>query len=744
MPPSEELLREQVLDEIIADVRSGVPDDEDVRRAVDAVRERIARNAEQSAPMSKRRSFVRRHFGKLCLAAAAAIGIVIVLPFRADHTPGPGVAWAEVVKTFEAARTVHAVHTARINGEEKRMAEAWVRKPDRFRIENEAQIIIDNGADRVTIDKVAQTAQWSDSPLAYDTGEFDRVFRTAMAFREGLGPKYVPTKVEDECTDTRIVYLLDLDEAVKSTIKFWVQADSLLIERMVQTVPDGSGMGMPGPVTFDLVFRFDPIPEDVFTPSVPEGYEKLPRLERGKLMGRVLDEQGEPVPGADVYVTSDSAPSSFAAAERANEQGEFTVTMDPPGAPHASLSFPVFVRAFSEEDPARVAWTLLRSPDDNTQLAGTIPGEPGQMETDRKTGQPRCVSASGIVLRMEPATYVAGRVTGMDGQPIPRAEVTLEAGLMDEFGSEGHYVSVNGPGETLTRTDEDGRYRLTQLPVFWKGAWLDLRVEAAGHAPRNRRLVIGKDWSRDAMDFQLYRADWTVTGRLIDDHGVPLADRLVTVLVHGERVPRPYQTTDAEGGFRLDNCPSTPGLQLEAELNNDPPPHPRGNVPDPWYYLNVIKEIEPVAGQTQCEVDLVAQRPAITLNVTVRNSAGQPLPYFPVEVRGDGISLGWQWAKLQLRSDAQGRCTFTGVPRANNLHLRLYSGTTKPDENLDDAVRKIAEEYKNQYQAIIDLPIELRPGRTTFTLDATVPTREEYREQKNKPASKPSPGADLG
>lgn len=674
-------------------------------------------------------------------AAAAAIVLAVGLwSSKGGRNQGNGIAWAEVVKTLEAATNIHIVQTGMAKGQEF-CWETWVRKPNGYRADSPELSVIDDGKTRLTIDKKARTAQWFESPMPYGAKDGEGIWSMVdagpmvSAFKQGLDPKIRMTKDVKECTETRLAYVFT-NEKSEQLARLWIRADSMLVERMEYS--DLLSASLFSASRVRMTFSYEPIPDSVFAMSVPAGFKELPRPERRSVSGHVVDPNGAAMVGATVDLVS--AWGYFAKETRTDARGEFTIELPPKGAPSDRLNLPLVLRAFRPDDPSSVAWTMLRSPDDHDQLGGTIPGDPGKIEIERTTGEAKCADATGIVLKMGPATYLAGQVTDTTGKPILGAAVQVEAFLTGGLGG-GSYVRLGGSdsgGETIALTDDQGRYRLTHLPILWKPSCLCLRCSAPGYGSRDRRLEIGEKWSKDAVDFQLFQANWTVSGRLVDDHGTIIKHRSVGVLVSGESVPSCHTQTDENGRFRLVNCPGTPGLQVKVELSGDPPPLSPGQViDDPWYYLDVIKDIVPVPGQTHYEVELVAQRPAITLEIRVRNSAGEVIPYFPVEVRGKRIPHGWSWSKFLVRTDAKGCCTFKDVPRADGLHLRLdstmqvYNPKTRTfDEKLSNEVWRIAESHKKRYDSIIDLPVNLSPDKTSYAVDATVLTRDE---QKRKP-----------
>lgn len=668
------------------------------------------------------------------IAAAAVIAILVVgfWPNKPSEQAGPlppqGIAWADAIKNVEDASNIHVIHTTRL-GKQTVTAEVWLSKPNKYRLEVADQCIIDDGRKRLTIDKTKRTAKWTESPLPYGSREADgitsmvdmlRSWQQSGAEQKGAQLK----KIDEESTNGRLVYIASAPNTPGST-KIWVRAGSLFTEKLETSDPSTDR-------SMQATFSYDPIPDSVFAMSVPDGYTETAIPKRGAISGRVLDADNKPIAKANVYL----ATTFYHDQGHTNELGEFVIELPPEGSPHHELSLPTFLRAFNPDDPDHVAWTILRAPNDHDLLGGEIPGDPGKVEMAQNQGSASCVSASGIVLKMEPATSIGGLISDSDGKPIAKAEVRLSyVVLRDEEANPtlNGISKLGGPGKDgtpLATTDANGRYRLTNLPALWPSSYLDVCASAPGYVSRERRLTIGEERSKDDVNLELFPARVAIAGKVVDDHGVPLAGRSVQALVNGERMRTCYATTNHNGEFELRNCPASEGLQVQAELCRDPAPHLK-NVPEPWYYLDVVQDIKLVPNKTQYKVTLTAKRPDVTLNITVKNSAGQSLPHFPVVIDARDIPTGWSYTKFFARTDAQGRCTFKHVPRADDLHVEIHAGAHSWNEQLSEEARRVADSYTARYR-LLDVPVGLVPDKDTYAIEATVITHEEYKARTRR------------
>ncbi|MHC4216559.1 MAG: carboxypeptidase-like regulatory domain-containing protein, partial [Planctomycetota bacterium] len=167
-----------------------------------------------------------------------------------------------------------------------------------------------------------------------------------------------------------------------------------------------------------------------------------------------------------------------------NQDGAFEIR---PVSKKYQIRFPIFLRAFRENDPNRVAWTMLADPESSgylNELLRTVPGEPGKVDVvTNRLGRRACGGASGIVLQIEPAETIAGRIT--DGHNEPVSDVTVYMHALAR-GPEGEPI----PDGTLfldkTETDTNGQYVLANLPRLLNGFHYRLLFLKDGYGPLTR------------------------------------------------------------------------------------------------------------------------------------------------------------------------------------------------------------------------------------------------------------------
>jgi len=276
-------------------------------------------------------------------------------------------------------------------------------------------------------------------------------------------------------------------------------------------------------ILFDMTLR-----------TVAELELRIPRA--GRIVGRVTDERGKPIPGAYVgYSTSGNTFSGTANWDRCDPDG-------------------------------RYAWDG-KVFDRPTRLAAGAPGYLGEQKDNL------IVSAGAAPLelnfRLKPAPASDGQRTG---GPSPQAEsrrdvtgtVTLPGGrpaanAIVRWGAVKHSRSVQ------TQTDGEGRFRLAGAPDE-NGVLAVIAPGSTGTAPAFPSFARGGN--RDIA--VTLEPGETAKGRVLDDGGAPLEGVSVvpTVPSHDRRFGRSAwllersATTDAQGRFSLEGLPES-AVQFE-------------------------------------------------------------------------------------------------------------------------------------------------------------------------------------
>jgi len=670
---------------------------------------------------------------------AAAAAVIIIAVLIGISTFSGTSAWAQIVQALNEVENVHVVAKTTMADGTTTQYEVWLKRPDYLYEDYPDRITIDNGKERLTIDKRKKEAQFSDSLMPYQPLLNHFVFEEIGLFRNNIRTNKRKgleiTQLADESDETTLVYALKYRGGqLKFSGRAWVQAETMLPTKIEVYLTGQSKKGelKAGEITFS--FNYAPIPDDIFAMVVPKGYTELPRKERGVLSGTVLDKDGQAVDNAVVYAVD--LWGGFVKSGKTNEEGCFSFKLPPEGA-NKFLFMPVFLRAFSEDDPNSVAWTIINNPAVDRDIGAEIPGELGEIEFEGAMLK----NATGIIIKMEPAGRIFGKVMDSNGRPLANVPVELiDCNPVVKWRNAGMSLSVKGlggagkRGRPIVKTDEQGRYEFKNLPKFGNGSSFTLSGSLQGYVSTSARFRCRTPLENERVDIKLFKAGLTVSGKLIDNYGQPLAARNISAIATIGNC-RAYcgTETDESGRFRIDDCPVTEDLQIKAELShNHTPPHEKEKYLSYRYHPDVVVGIDYQQGKREYEVEMVAERPEFVVEVELVNSKGEPLAYFPVEVRGAPGTISSQWKsdkQLERRTDENGYCKFTEVPNVKDLRVVMWGRNSVWKDSLNkEEAKEIAQKYEKYKWT--EVPIELIPGQKEYKIEVTILTNEEYERKK--------------
>jgi protocatechuate 3,4-dioxygenase beta subunit len=507
--------------------------------------------------------------------------------------------WADVVDAFNQTTDIHIV-TKKTSSQGSKVnevlkSEAWLKNKATVRFDEEAErsnysmnySVIDDGIKRLYLDRTEKIAQLSDSYLAVENCLSRFPFRVIREFFEQQSA-YTVTELPSESNDTVVAYQL----FGRYNGRVWVDARSRLPIRLAAIETYGAGRKE----SLDAVCDYEPIPVEVFSAKIPDGYQVVTRT----ISGKVIDEKGKPVADAVICASTYMIPNG-----RTNRDGEFLIRL---GAEEGEgdeqyglgMSGLIFLRAFKRDDPHKVAWRWIGDPGglhqgaENMELPDrymhfmrSMPGQPGVIWPDQSC------EIGAIVLKMGPASSISGRVVDRSGKPVPRAlvyvgEMEFEAGgigvcrlghVPENYQEITQISSVDVRGKVFARTNSNGFYQLSNLPNNWSDAVLG--VVADGYVEIKEKQFRSSE--ADGCNFALAEANITIRGTVIDDYGEPLVGRTVLAKVDhdvAEEQGLDEETdygrlevatlTGSEGKFELTGLPRVAGLVLRVSSHIKP------------------------------------------------------------------------------------------------------------------------------------------------------------------------------
>lgn len=271
------------------------------------------------------------------------------------------------------------------------------------------------------------------------------------------------------------------------------------------------------------------------TTGRPDAKLNLKLQKAGKVVGRVLDENGKPIPGASVGLrTSGSIFSGSALWERCSEDGRFSYDGKPLGR-DGRLS----ARAPGYRDEEREDVVALDA-SNSAEIDFTLRPDPTKGPGPKTAAKP------------ENRRTVSGTVVGPEGKPVASAVVRWD-------------LVVSSDRVPETKTDDRGAFRLEGVPDSTNV----LSVMAKGLAPSFPLVDAGGDRQVEVA----LKAGATIRGRVVDDSGTPIEGVWVAPQVKN---PKPnwagfvyldelQAKTDRDGRFTLQGMPEGVTCDFVAE-----------------------------------------------------------------------------------------------------------------------------------------------------------------------------------
>jgi hypothetical protein len=649
------------------------------------------------------RMIIRSNFTRFAAAAASVIIMAGLLSRSTEST-----VWASINKAFEQVQYVHVVEWEIKSGNEQiKRCEYWVKKPDKFRGEYDENLQIDNGIEKIDINKAAKTAQLSDSQQK-EFPQAKYMFAWVHWLRE-QDPNFanevpVLTKIPEECTKQELVYdgqFKQQPNVQRDIMKFkiWVDAKTLLFIHMVAENPDLD-------VTMEFDFDYQEIPDEIFALNIPDGYKILPPPKQTIFSGIILDQDDKPVSGVEVHINTNF--STMPIIGTTNTNGMFVAKRSTESA-GGRVQFPILIHAFRKDVPGEVAWTIIQDPEDKKELAWSVP-DYGNVTVLIDPNAPavwKCTGATGITLKMQPALQIAGKVTDKNGLGLSGAMVKLQ-NIRIEY-KDKPKISVGGTTwiQTSTVTDKQGRYMLDYLPLFPKGLTLSLIASDDDYVSSDETALTLEGVSQQVgPDFALLKGGVTIKGIVKNKDGEPLACYAVWHSVNGKRIGQVHGTqeggfkgtyvpTGRNGGFELINCPAMEGIAVTASG--------AGKFPN-WdfhmknwklnrqfeYYNEKTVDIKYEQGKKEYNVEIVLDKASTTIQFEVKGTNGQPVE--GAEVRLGTSSFDYT-DNFKAITDADGKCVLNDIPWVKQVpRLEVHP---KEDSNFNMLVSATLEFSEN-------------------------------------------------
>jgi RNA polymerase sigma factor (sigma-70 family) len=640
----------------------------------------------------------------------------------------------------------------------------WARIPDTCRDETTFEYI--------TMDNAKQRFLW-DSNIAIFDGkrvwpyqkllEELRMMEIIRLFRDpNPNPKYTLIKQSAKSGNDVILYhIKENDNQLRDPntffVQVWVDQRTQLPEKMVSRIvrePNQFDNFQNGTFTFD----FSPIPDRILSIKSATGGVFLPPSQPITFSGQVIDLLGQPVAGAEVYLNCRTLEDGSVYQDVSDTNGNFVILL-PLSDYHVTDSFSSILSLWAKlPDTLDFFARILLQDSWNSHLDIIMPGSPGivyssevyRIENIKSGGDGIqttksvsttygnwCVGASDIILVMEPANKVFGWIQDTQGNAVPNATINISLGSIPNQDRSENPVKHTIPTDIFTtQSNQQGYYESNSIPKLWNKCTYTINVIPPndGLFGDTRTIPINDPNQPVGADFILLSQGVTVRGIVKDNYETPLSERYICVQVNGKEAPEHQTRTDKNGRFELKNCPAIKDLQIRAALSRIQEKINGQNIHHE-YYPDITANIGYRPGQNEYEVKLVAIKPEIEIEAVLTDSAGNPLPYFPVEIRTLSVTIPLQYRtdrNLYKRTDEKGYIQFQDVPEIKTLYLLCSVFNLVTNENQTPQMQQYFKQLKQDYQKYhwTEAEVPLEPGQKKYQMNITIPTEEEYKQQK--------------
>lgn len=681
-----------------------------------------------------------------------------------DNTPAPG--QTQNTPKYTDPNTLTDIHFQQVahhqDGKVEIEEEFWFKKPNYWRSHvQQKKVTIDNGSKKLILDQKKMTAQIADSTGSspdYSKTEMFGIIKLGLSLISGKDPRegneaifHGDEKIEyhqvtEKSTADIKVFVLEISKR-EQQIEFSIDAQTGLVQTMWQLTGPDSGT--------EFAFDYSQIPLDVFSLDIPEGYEELADRLPPKFQGWIFDQDLNPVPNADIYLSGRDSWSHAKGKSDSKGRFNFNIPIGDRGADKA-MDYPVFVRATSKDYPDQVAWTLIMHPDNKDELPALIPA-PGDIIAEAEGGEPfgKCLSLNNVTLVMEPAVAITGQVLdNTDKKPIANATVSLRASIWGQRHGP-LFDSLPGPGQDgklRAKTDAGGFYIFESVPTF---AWpqnsveqaiedaktknpvhydvdFGVNVNADGYLSNSNRIKLKPEdiLTDKQFNVSLYRADVTVRGRVTDNYGKPLVGYPV---YHGRKSGKNSShytdnniRTNENGEFELTGCAYDKNLSVRVNTYQKLPGWDKAELTKDKkfvYYSEKTISIPFKEGVYEYDLEIIVEKPELEIIFDVRDTSGTPIEGVPVQIRWPGGSISPEWAKfLKGTTDNTGKCIIKSLPKIKALAFTVETRfSSKPANEKERLLREKLSQYKYLSYQVNELP----PDDEGYIIEVIMPKKDE-------------------
>lgn len=271
---------------------------------------------------------------------------------------------------------------------------------------------------------------------------------------------------------------------------------------------------------------------------------------------------------------------------------------------------------------------------------------------------------------LKPAQKIGGIVVDENGQPLEGVKVEMHIRF-----ATGYKVSDYLITSVSARTDAEGKWSLFHLPATFTGS-PSLSLEKEGYLSTNIEVPVAKlqpDSDGNFHEKLTIERGYTFCGKVVDENAQPIEGAEVQMVTYNN--PDPV-STDAQGNFRFENQQLTDNILISTWASNK---------------ASQVFATE-IRSDSESSPLKITMQPGRKITFEVKDSSGKPISEATVQIESiAGLPAGHSFRTIRViketKTDENGKLTWNEAPKSSfgvscaKKDYAEFSSTVKADQD---------------------------------------------------------------